>query len=156
MGKRTDPATAEGPVSLGKAVRSVLNRGGYAFHQRVIREAEAAFNDAKEKGETRWRFETVEFPVQVKNRDTRIDILLRYYQRAQYLCVECKRADPALANWVFLRLPVLARDRPDYERFHADCVQLLQRRQTADVGPRLQLDPLYGRTITVEPQTSPW
>ncbi len=140
-------AATEFIPDLGKSARAAINLGGYAFHQRAIREGEAAFGDAKCESDKRWRLEAVEFPVQVRGRDTRIDILFRYNMRAEYLCVECKRANPALARWLFLRMPMVSRDRPEFERIQTDCVQAIGQRKVEPYDTMLDLVPMYGRTV---------
>ncbi len=79
----------------------LMNQHGYAFHYAVIRRAEKLFNEKKSK----WVFEVAEFPVSLKNIDTRIDFVLRNPWANIYLIAECKRANPAISNWCFAKAP---------------------------------------------------
>ena len=89
-----------------EGLREVLNSHGYGFHYAVLRKA----NELCAKGKSQWYFEAAEYPVSVGGFDTRIDFILRS-QDAQatywdcFLISECKRVDPALSNWVFVRTP---------------------------------------------------
>lgn len=89
-----------------EGLRKVLNSHGYGFHYAVLRKA----NELRAKEKSQWYFEAAEYPVSVGGFDTRIDFILRS-QDAQatywdcFLISECKRVDPALSNWVFVRTP---------------------------------------------------
>ena len=90
---------------LTKVVEKKINNHGYGFHQVVMKRADELYSQHKSK----WEFSCSEFPVQSHGRDTRIDIVLSKSeqwgtQRSNYLLIaECKRADPALSNWCFIR-----------------------------------------------------
>ncbi len=120
---------------LGKSVRVVIDQGGYAFHHRVVVEAESAF-----KAGSRWALEAVEFPVRVGTKDSRIDLLLRHIERPYYLAIECKRVNPALAQWVFFRFPTIAFERSAVERIQADGVM-------GGGGGTSLAEPFCGRSI---------
>lgn len=84
--------------SFGK----ILNQHGHAFQASVIRE----FSNKNNAGTNPWAFLGSEIPVCVRGRETHVDIVfssLRTNQDATFLIVECKRTDPALANWCFCR-----------------------------------------------------
>jgi hypothetical protein len=59
------------------------------------------------KGASRWLFEVAEFPVNVNGADTRIDFVLHaksaWGHHSTYLVCECKRPNPALGEWAFMR-----------------------------------------------------
>ncbi len=79
----------------------VLNRHGYGFHYSVLRQAEAAYK----AGRSKWGFEVAEFPVEVRGHGTRIDFILKHRDLNHLLVAECKRVNPALADWCFVRAP---------------------------------------------------
>jgi hypothetical protein len=84
----------------------VLNRHGYGFQFSVLKKAHELANQKK----SAWQFEACEFPVEVQGAGTRIDFVLsREPFRSDfsfvYLIAECKRANPALSNWCFVRAP---------------------------------------------------
>ena len=63
-------------------------------------------------------FEVAEFPVATNGVATRIDFILRRRKSYGdddkspfYLVAECKRANPALSNWGFVKAPFVRRDR---------------------------------------------
>lgn len=86
----------------------VLNRHGYAFQHSVVRAAV----DAHRAGRSPWRLEVAEFPVSVGTFSTRIDAVLArdYGHRTSMLVVECKRVDPKMGKWCFMRAPDRGRD----------------------------------------------
>ena len=93
----------------------VLNRHGYGFHYSVLRRADALYGERRSK----WGFEVAEFPVEVRGQGTRIDFILKHRERPHYLVAECKRANPALADWCFVRAPYVRSNRTD-ERILAE------------------------------------
>lgn len=86
--------------------RKVLGAHGYGFQYAVLRRAEELAAERR----SNWVFEAAEFPVGTADSPTHIDFLLRNAPSTVYLVVECKRADPAHANWCFLRAPYTRRD----------------------------------------------
>lgn len=80
--------------------------------------------------EFNWRVAAIEFPVSVQGRDTRIDLILSRPNQQIMIVAECKRANPALADWCFART-----DYPCPESLR-DWVYLetIQRNKTADFG----------------------
>lgn len=89
------------PLDLGEDYRKVLNRHGYAFQYSVIRFAE----DLYRQNQSEWINEAAEFPVSVRNMQTRIDFILRKSKPPVYLVAECKRVNPAFSNWCFADSP---------------------------------------------------
>ncbi|HET6889825.1 MAG TPA: hypothetical protein VFH31_01880 [Pyrinomonadaceae bacterium] len=84
----------------------VLNRHGYGFQFSVLKKVDELVRHRK----TGWSFEACEFPVQVQGAGTRVDFVLsrasgRYNSTPLYLIAECKRANPSLSNWCFVRAP---------------------------------------------------
>ena len=86
---------------ITKSFEKVLNRHGYGFQYRVLKEAERLANE----GKSRWGYSTFEFPVDVQGAGTRVDFILKNYVKYIYMIAECKRANPALSNWCFAKAP---------------------------------------------------
>lgn len=72
---------------------------GYTFQYAVIE----ALRQMRARGDILWRLEATEFPVSVQGRDTRIDLVLSQPNQQILIVGECKRANPALADWCFGR-----------------------------------------------------
>ena len=101
--------TPQVPANFAKT----LNRHGYGLQYSVLKVAE----DLYTKHRSQWAFEVAEFPAAVHGYGTRIDFILRHRERAQYLLVECKRANPALANWCFVAAPYVRQGRAGEDVF---------------------------------------
>lgn len=87
-----------------------LNRQGHPSQYAVIRRAHQ-LNDERRSP---WVFEAAEFPVEVQSYLTRIDFVLSQWSEMakgsfRYLVAECKRANPALHDWLFTRAPYVRR-----------------------------------------------
>lgn len=88
----------------------VLNRNGYGFQFSVIKKAHELGVAAK----SAWKLETIELPVEVRGSGTRIDFVLRkraHHSKPFFLLAECKRANPSLSNWCFVRAPYTNRNQ---------------------------------------------
>jgi hypothetical protein len=96
--------------TIASALQKVLDRHGYGFHYSILKRADEWFRN----GRSTWLFERAEFPVEVKGSGTRIDLILRRGStnrgRDLYLVGECKRANPALSDWCFVRAPYTRRN----------------------------------------------
>jgi hypothetical protein len=90
----------------GAAFRKILNSHGYPFQQAVTK---VAVETAAKPHESPWYFDVTEFPVSINGFDTRIDLVLKRRDQGGYLIGECKRANPALSNWCFVRAPNVRR-----------------------------------------------
>jgi hypothetical protein len=99
-----------------KSFSSAINRHGFPFQNAVLRRAKELFKE----GHSTWAFEAAEFPVEVAGAGTRIDFVLS--SENVWLLAECKRADPSLCDWVFLRAPLVRRNH--HERFVVDRVNI--------------------------------
>ena len=75
--------------------KTVIDKHGYAFHDAVVHHCQ------KMKNFTGFAFEVSEFPVEVNGVHTRIDIILK--RQNLVIVIECKRVNPALSTWVFMR-----------------------------------------------------
>ncbi len=92
-------------TDIRQSYSKVLDRHGYGFQYRVLKEADDLFS----KNKSAWEFLASEFPVDVKGYGTRIDFVLRRNSDPFFLLAECKRANPALSNWCFARVPYVHR-----------------------------------------------
>ncbi len=90
------------------AFEKTLNSHGHAFHYAVIERAARL----RGEGRSKWLFHAAEFPVEVRGADTRVDLILgRRNGSSFFLLAECKRANPALSDWCFVRAPYTHRAR---------------------------------------------
>ena len=80
-----------------KDFQALLNRHGYGFCYAVIQHIGS--------NPLGWQFEVAEFPVDVQGKGTRIDFILRHRASNAFVVAECKRANPATANWCFAKAP---------------------------------------------------
>ncbi len=86
---------------VASSFRKTLERHGYAFQYSALRKVD----DLAERGGSCWRVSVSEFPVEVQGSGTRIDFVLENVGKPLYMIVECKRANPALSNWCFVKIP---------------------------------------------------
>lgn len=94
---------------IRKKFNDGLNRHGYGFHSRILQELKTL----REQKESEFVLETIEFPTSVRGSNTRIDIVLSRGLGAgvpDFLLAECKRANPAMANWCVARYPMTKRN----------------------------------------------
>ncbi len=90
---------------LRKKLVHAINIHGHAFHYAVLKTAEKLF----EEKTSPWVFEVAEFPVLNKSIPLHIDIILRNKNEQSSLIAECKRSDPAISNWCFIKAPYVSR-----------------------------------------------
>ena len=96
-------------------LKKILSAHGYGFHYAVLRKAKELYDQRKSK----WAFEVAEFPVTVRGVDTRIDFILRAQDDTIpvywdcFLVAECKRVNPALSDWCFVRTPYVRRNHKE-------------------------------------------
>jgi hypothetical protein len=88
-------------LSLQNSLQKVLNSHGHGLHYAIIRKME----ELLEGQGFPWRLAAIELPVEVKDEHTRIDIVLKHVSRSVYVICECKRVNPALSEWAFVRAP---------------------------------------------------
>jgi hypothetical protein len=101
-GRKTAAIVSEG-VGMGRegiddAFRKALNVHGYGFHYATLKAVEDASG-----GPHNWHVSVCEFGVEVRGRDTRVDLVIQKGRQPFYLIGECKRANPAVAHWCFAR-----------------------------------------------------
>lgn len=89
------------PTQLGSEFLNTLNRHGHAFHGAVW----SKISDLHWSEGLPFVVEAGEFPVEVQGVSTRIDLVLRRRPDHFYIVCECKRVNPALANWCFVKMP---------------------------------------------------
>jgi hypothetical protein len=98
----TEPEPPE-DTSPADGFRSSLNEHGHGFHHAVVKHVE----EIRARRRIRWKVVEVEFPVeQHRGKSTRIDCVLRHLDgtgNLLYAVAECKRANPALSSWCFIR-----------------------------------------------------
>ena len=105
-----------------------LNEHGYPFHYAVTERTRTLFDSRRSSFE----FQGAEFPVELRGRESRIDTVLRKRTRVWgrsdsrvavwHIVIECKRANPALANWCFAKAPYVRRG-DGYESFTVDTIE---------------------------------
>lgn len=84
-----------------------LNRHGFAFQYAVLKEVKRLYG----RGKSRFEIEASEVPVELQGMSTRIDFVLRHISMPIVIVGECKRVNPALNNWCFVRAPYIHRER---------------------------------------------
>ncbi len=94
---------------IRKGLITALNVHGYAFQHAVLKASESLFDEKLSP----WVFEVAEFPVAVKGRQLHIDFILRNKHEQAYFIAECKRCDPAISNWCFIKAPYVSRNLSD-------------------------------------------
>ena len=90
---------------LRKGLARSINIHGHAFQYAVLKIAKNLY----EEDISPWTFEVAEFPVLNKNTPLHIDFILRNKHDQSSLIVECKRCDPAISNWCFIKTPYVSR-----------------------------------------------
>jgi hypothetical protein len=119
--------------NLEKGLAHQLNVHGYGFHYAVIKIAQNCF----EERTSPWIFEVAEFPVEITGVSTHIDFILRNCNEPFFIVAECKRADPALSNWCFVKTPYVSRGTSGRERIVREV--LISRKSSGD-PPTVNLD----------------
>lgn len=84
------------PEAVANEFKRALNGHGYAFQDAVSKRIASISTSG-------WRPWLPEFPVSVQEQQTRIDFTLVNETEDTYIICECKRANPAIANWCFAR-----------------------------------------------------
>ena len=106
---------------LERALTHSLNIHGFSFQYAVLKEAKVCFDERKSP----WVFEVSEFPVAVKETPTHIDFILKNSSEPFYIVAECKRANPALSNWCFVKAPYVSRSISTGERVVREVVSVI-------------------------------
>lgn len=133
----TDPQDTPERVEARRLIaadrfRAALDSHGYGFQYAVLEFAKNALSAEH----TEWVFEVGEFPAEVQGTGTRIDLVLGHRNRDRLLLGECKRANPAVANWCFVRAPYRYRNQMQiHEPYRVD--GLLKIGKTGEPQPRV-------------------
>lgn len=114
---------------LAREFAKYLSQHGYGFQYAVIKYIHHLITTNQiVMIDDFWRFLMSEFPVE-SEKGTRVDFVLERpardggYKRL-FLIAECKRANPALANWCFVKSPYTHRARwGSTEYVHLECVK---------------------------------
>jgi hypothetical protein len=92
---------------VASGLEKLLNIHGYAFQFSVVER----MHELRQKGKTLWDLEATEIPVSLRGSHTHVDFVgSRLYDYNGnndrfFLVAECKKADPATANWCFAQVP---------------------------------------------------
>ncbi|MET0753010.1 MAG: hypothetical protein ABWZ66_06540, partial [Pyrinomonadaceae bacterium] len=86
---------------IASSLRNVLDKHGHSFHYALMRKAD----EMAIARQTEWRLYGTEIPVKVNGQVIHIDFVLKHKTAEVYLIAECKRAEPAKANWCFVKAP---------------------------------------------------
>ena len=89
---------------LEKAFTHSLNTHGFSFQYAVLKEAEVCFR--REEVALGFRKSSRVSGTSVKETPTHTDFILKNNLEPFYIVGECKRANPALLNWCFVKAPV--------------------------------------------------
>lgn len=114
---------------LEKKLEHALNINGFSFQYAVLDAARKYF----EEGIAAWALVSSEFPVSVNDIPTHIDFILCHKSVPFFIIAECKRANPALSNWCFVKSPYVSRRTSSGEKIV---------RETVRLDPRNNHDPL--------------
>jgi hypothetical protein len=139
--------------NLKSIFEAALNRQGHPFQYAVIRRA----NELFEQKCSSWVFEASEFPVEVRGYHTRIDFVLSKYSEAIrgpfcFLVAECKRANPSLNDWLFVRAPYVRRGSVSRDIL-VECVQRKNMDLTASLRRLDNSSDIYHIAIEVKGAT---
>lgn len=85
-------------TSVEAAARKILDCHGYGFQYATLK----VLSDSP-SSRVPWKPVAAELAVEVRNRDTRIDLLFEHLRRPMFMVCECKRANPAISDWCFAR-----------------------------------------------------
>lgn len=91
---------------ISKRFKETLDKHGHTFHHSILRRVE----ELQRQDLTKWGLVGSEYPVENKGNNSHIDFVLKHFRGFTYLIAECKKADPARANWCFVKTPYNWRD----------------------------------------------
>lgn len=87
------------------AFQAILDRHGYGFQYALLKHINGLGRP--------WFVQAAEFPVTFRGGTTHIDLVLRLARHGAasplWMVAECKRANPALVDWCFVRQPMVPR-----------------------------------------------
>ncbi|MBU2578047.1 MAG: hypothetical protein ABIJ52_13475 [Pseudomonadota bacterium] len=121
---------------LNKGLTHALNVNGYSFQYAILKAAKACLEAKKSP----WVFEVSEFPVTVNEIPIHIDFILRNKHEPFFFIGECKRADPALSNWCFVKSPYVSRKISTGERIVRETINADPKIILVVNDPKISLD----------------
>ena len=98
--------------NIEKGLARQLNIHGYGFQYSVTK----LVKRCSENNSSPWILDVAEFPVVVNGISTHIDFVLRNKNEPFFMVAECKRSDPSLSNWCFVKAPYVSRKINNDER----------------------------------------
>jgi len=99
-------------------LKKLLNYSGYGFQYSAL-EKIRQFHAQRQIG---WEVEAAEFPAKVQDSETHIDFILRYRDTQVLILAECKRVNPKLSEWCFIKAPFVHKNR-SWENWLVDHVE---------------------------------
>lgn len=95
-------------AARAKSFLSELNKHGHGFAAKVLAECHGHQQVVEHWSKSEWLARSREYPVALAGRDFHIDGLLQLRVASatpamRYAVLECKRVDPALKDWCFIR-----------------------------------------------------
>jgi hypothetical protein len=106
--------------NVSDLLKKTLDIHGFGFHYAVMKRAE----ELRFTKQTNWVLKGTEFPVINKNQSTHIDFVYMNEYQNTFLIGECKRADPAKANWCFVKAPYIWRTQNEKQYVQFDKLTL--------------------------------
>jgi hypothetical protein len=106
MPKKRTTTVADPAIHVQEGFQKALNEHGAGFQYAILAELQRLHDPPV--GDSPWRFLAAELPVEAHGHSTRADIVLAQHGLPNFMVVECKRANPAIANWCFFRSPEVA------------------------------------------------
>lgn len=104
-----------------------LNRHGYGFQNSVLKQVQSLCVE----NHLPFIFEASEFPVAIQGNNTKIDFILSRNNKFDvntplFILGECKRANPALSNWCFVRSPFTSRNHSLQDESIFETIEYIQ------------------------------
>lgn len=140
MAHQSTPDNDPKTEAIQRAFEGQLNKHGYGFQYAVIHRAKELFS----KQFSAWEPLAAEVPVD-QGPGTKIDLVLRNgsYRNSTWIIGECKRVNPAFADWCFVSAPFTHTGRrPQFERMSSECLYF-DPLQPAD-NPRVRIEQREG------------
>lgn len=130
---------------LENSLSKVLNTHGYGFQSAIWQEIKL-----QRKYGSKWLFQASELPVKINDSETKIDIILRNQDTSHFIIGECKRVNPSMGNWCFIKTNPYKRNVKD---FHS-LIDSLKFNSSIPVVPHLTsiltMSPIYDLGISIK------
>ncbi|HLG54638.1 MAG TPA: hypothetical protein VI485_04870 [Vicinamibacterales bacterium] len=98
------------PAQFDAGLKAILDHHGFGFQYAVLKKCLELFQHDQDSP---WGLEVAELPVETKDASTHIDFVLR--TENAMLIAECKRVDPAVSQWGFVRAPFTQKTSQRYQ-----------------------------------------